>query len=190
MSQFDKTKWNKKYNENSSLLEKRDHSKLLEKAIKGVNKEKALDLACGSGRNSIYLASLGFNVLALDISDVAIDNLKKRDIQNIQAQVADLDNFSFENSSFNLITMTNFLDRELINRVKNSLKENGVFFIETYMEDKGNEKESSNPNYLLKKDELKSIFKDGFKILDYQEFFNESYEIFRMKKQAIIARKI
>ncbi len=51
--------------------------------------------------------------------------------------------------------MTNFLDRKIISSLKNALKKDGILFIETYMEDKENEKLDSNPDFLLKKGELK-----------------------------------
>ncbi|MBW2282173.1 MAG: class I SAM-dependent methyltransferase, partial [Deltaproteobacteria bacterium] len=38
---------------------------------------RALDLACGEGRNSIWLASQGWRVTAVDFSDVAIERARK-----------------------------------------------------------------------------------------------------------------
>lgn len=57
------------------------------------------------------------------------------------------------------------------------------------MEHEENEKPPSNPDFLLKEGELKEIFSD-FEILEYDEFFNEKYELYKMRKQSIIARKI
>ena len=68
-----KEKWNKRYSaRNIGQLKQRPsdwlvrHQPLLEKQPKG----KALDIACGNGRNARFLANLGFEVDALDISDV------------------------------------------------------------------------------------------------------------------------
>ena len=66
----------------------------------------------------------------------------------------------------------------------------GILFIETYMHDIINEKPSSNPDFLLKKDELKTFFDDAFEVLDYDEFLNEENELYRMKKQSIAIRKL
>jgi len=189
MSIDDKLKWNKKYKEIPKLLKDRDPSEKLVKAIKSCKGKTALEIACGSGRNSIYLANLNFNVEALDISEVAINTLKNKKYKNIKTKVIDLEGYIPPLNSYDLIVKTNYLDRDLIPHLKNSLKKDGIIVIETYMEDSENEKPPSNPNFLLKEDELKSFFKEGFEILDYEEFFNESYEIFRMKKQAIIAKK-
>lgn len=86
--------------------------------------------------------------------------------------------------------MTNFLDRNIIPKLSNALKTDGILFIETYMEDEINEKPSSNPDFLLKKEELKTFFDDSFKLLDYEEFLNEECEIYRMKKQFIAVQKL
>ncbi|PLY11031.1 MAG: tellurium resistance protein TehB [Arcobacter sp.] len=190
MAQKDKTKWDKKYNETPSLLEKREPSKKLIEILDKVKGKKTLDVACGAGRNSIYLATKGFDVDAMDISQVALDELDKKGFENISTKLVDLDEYEIPKNSYDLIVMTNFLNRKLIPKLSNALKINGILFIETYMEDKDNEKPPSNPDFLLKKDELKSFFNEEFEVLDYDEFFNESYELYRMKKQAITIKKL
>jgi hypothetical protein len=52
-----------------------------------------------------------------------------------------------------------------------------------------NEKPPSNPLFLLKENELKEIFSD-FEIIKYDEYFNEKHELYKMRKQAIIAKKL
>ncbi|RUM67533.1 MAG: tellurium resistance protein TehB [Sulfurospirillum sp.] len=193
MSQKDKIKWNEKFRSNPELLAPREPSSMLKQFL---SKEKnhidktALDLACGGGRHTLYLANLGFKVDAVDISKVALDSLKEKiDLDLVSLIESDLDQFSPEANRYDLIVMSNFLDRELIKRSCGALKIDGVFFVETYMDDPNNEKQNSNPNFLLQKDELKEIFK-GFEILEYREFWNEPYEIYRMKKEAVLARRL
>ena len=189
MAQKDKIKWDKKYLETPSLMEHKEPSKKLVQLLDKVKGKKALDVACGTGRNSIYLATKGFYVDAIDISKVALDELNKKNFTNITSKIIDLDEYEVPKESYDIIIMTNFLDRTLITKLANSLKNEGILFIETYMEDKINEKSPSNPDFLLKKDELKSFFDNSFEILDYDEFINEDYELYRMKKQSIIVRK-
>jgi SAM-dependent methyltransferase len=189
LSLQDKIKWNNKYSSNLDILKRKEVSFFLKKNIKFAKIGDALDLASGGGRHSIFLESLGFMVDAIDISDIAIDYLKSLKNKNINAILCDLDKFEFT-KNYDLIVKINFLDKTLINRAKKALKVGGVFIIESYLQDKNNQKKHSNDDFLLKKDELKSFFKNDFEILDYQEFWNEGYEKYKMKKAAIAAKKI
>lgn len=185
----DKIKWNKKYQETPKLLEQRAQSEKLNSVIKYTKGKKALDVACGSGRNSVFLAKQGFEVNAIDISEVALKALDKQDFKNIITKQVDLEEFSFEENSYDLIIMTNFLDRKIIHKLKKALKKDGILFIETYMFHDENEKPPSNPDFLLNAGELKTFFDDKFEVLEYDEFFNENYELFKMRKQAIAIKR-
>lgn len=189
MAQKDQLKWNKKYKETPALSEKKSVSKKLQNMITKIKGKDALDIACGTGRNSIYLATLNFNVIALDISEVALDVLDQKSYPNITTQHIDLDNFIPSSNSYDLIIMCNFLDRKLIPYLSNALKKDGILIIETFMKHSSNEKKESNTDYLLQKNELKSFFDSGVKILEYDEFDNDSNELFKMRKQSIIVRK-
>jgi hypothetical protein len=104
---------------------------------------------------------------------------------------SDLDEFSPEIEIYDFIMMSNFLDRSLIQRACKGLKKEGLFFVETYMDDASNEKKDSNPDFLLQKGELKTLFNtDAYEVVLYDEFDNESYELFKMKKQVIVVRKL
>ncbi len=186
----DKEKWNKKYKNTPELLANRPQSYKLSNIINYAKGLDALDVACGSGRNSIFLANSGFNVTSVDISEVALDSLNEKNNPKIKTQLVDLDTHKFDENSYDLIIMTNFLDRKAIPKLVKALKKDGVLFIETYMFHEENEKPPSNPDFLLKEGELKSFFDEKeVEILEYDEFFNESFELYKMRKQAIAIRK-
>lgn len=189
MAQEDKIKWEKKYKETPSLLKDRQASKKLKQFLKDTKDKKALEIACGTGRNSIFIASLGYKVDALDISNTALEFLEKRNIQNIYTKQIDLENYIPPKDFYDLIVMTNYLDRDIIPHLINSLKKEGLIFIETYMDDPKNDKKPSKSQYLLKVGELKTFFDTSFEILDYEESFNEEYELYRMKRQSILVKK-
>jgi len=194
MSIKDKEKWDLKYLKKSQLLRPRDSSKNLQKYIVHCKGDKALDLACGSGRNSIFLAECGFDVDSLDIAKIALEALnteakKKNLLSKINTYQVDLDSYKMKEDHYNIIVMANFLDKAVLESAKNALKVDGILFVETYMVSDENEKKESNLKYLLKEKELKNMLDDSWEILYYDEFENEDYEIYKMKKQVIIAKK-
>lgn len=194
MSDQDRQKWDEKYRKKRELLKPREASATIKKFVEPSVDAKALDLACGAGRNAIYLAKLGYEVDAFDIAgaalDAFVDEAHREEVYGlINAELVDLDTFTPALESYDLIIMMNFLDRALLERAQFGLKEGGLFIVETYMDDPINEKQDANVDNLLQKEELKTFFDDHFDVLFYDEFENEPQELYRMKKQAIVARK-
>ncbi len=190
MADKDREKWNNKYHSKPDLLSPRPASRFVIKYYDDCGGKQALDLACGSGRNALFLCEEGFFVDAVDISSIALASISRKKCDNINLIETDLDDYTPKKKYYDFIIMTNFLDRDLIERSKIGLKVGGIFIIETYMVDEKNEKKDSNSDFLLKAKELQTLFKDEFEILSYDEFWNETYEKYRMKKQAIVAKKI
>ena len=73
MSDLDRKKWNSRYSD-GAYAELTHPSELLVDALdEGVEQGgRALDIACGAGRNALYMAECGFQVTAMDISDQAL----------------------------------------------------------------------------------------------------------------------
>lgn len=189
MSIEDQIKWDKKYQNTPKLLEDREAGAKLKEMIKFATGKQALDVACGAGKNSIFLSKLGFEVDAMDISKVALDSLNSKNINNITTHLVDLEVFQPKENHYDVIIKTNYLDRDLIPHLIQALKKDGILFLETYMHHEENEKPPSNPAFLLQTNELKTFFEKGFELLDYDEFFNEPHELYKMRKQSITVRK-
>ena len=67
---------------------------------------RALDLACGAGQNSIWLATLGWDVIGVDYSPVAIDRAKARAVGegvDVKFLCSDLLDFRPEVEAFELV---------------------------------------------------------------------------------------
>jgi len=190
MSDSDRQKWDNKYRQKPDLLKMRPPSPMLEKYIHFSRGKHALDLACGSGRNTLFLASKGYHVDAVDISPVALAHLRQQvESYSVSLIEADLDTFVPQQNRYDLVVMTNYLDRSLIRRTIGKLSKNTLFIVETYMDHQDNEKKDSNPAFLLQSGELKKIFDGTGDILGYEEFWNEPHELYRMRKQAIAVLK-
>lgn len=106
-------------------------------------KRRALDVACGTGRNVRFLAESGFDsVLGLDISDIAIQRARNSDqakILPIRYQIHDLDKGLSKFGKFDFIAMIRFVDRELITRLDQNLNDGGCALFELHMKYQGNE---------------------------------------------------
>ncbi len=132
----------------------------------------ALDIACGDGRNSAYLAQLGFEVDALDISDVAIDKLRAAATDHglaVNAIRLDLEHEPLPRSDYDVIVQFNYLQRNLFGSLAQALAPGGILIAETvtraHAEELGND---FDRRYLLDAGELLAAFPD-LDVLRYRE---------------------
>ncbi len=158
----DRIKWNARYESEDSFLGERP-SPFLTREIERIKTlapgSKALDIACGEGRNSVFLARHGFNVIGLDISDKGLEKGVKRAQAigvNVEFRRVDLDDYTIQ-EKFDLILNFNFLLRELIPFEVAALNPGGVLLFDTIM---ASEQllQSHKPSYLLQPGELSSLF--------------------------------
>ncbi|WP_319524756.1 class I SAM-dependent methyltransferase [uncultured Desulfosarcina sp.] len=157
MTEKDRTKWDAKYLEKLGGTEP---SYVLEKYCSLAPVGKALDIACGNGRNSIFLAEKGFVVDAVDISKVATDQLTGRH-PNINVICTDLDTWTIPPNFYDLIINIRFLDRRLFPMIQEGLKPGGILIFESFMDGKKDE-------YCLKKNELLDAFR-SLRVVYYEE---------------------
>lgn len=123
----------------------------------------ALDLACGRAGNGQWLAEQGYQVSAWDISEAAIEQIRRRQPQDItSAEVRDVSAQPPEADSFDVIVVARFLDRSLCPALIRALKPGGVLFYQTFTQG------LSNPDYMLMPQELPELF-DTLSILEYHE---------------------
>ncbi len=140
---------------------------LVARAVAGLPAGLALDLACGLGRNAIYLASLGWRVIALDYSTVALAKLAGL---SIDARVTDLQNAGFRlpEAEYDLIVDVLYLQRSLFAQIRAALKPGGIFTGVVAMGDDDPEVAPMNPDYLCAPGELRAVFADWI-IRHYRE---------------------
>ena len=184
MAVADKQKWNKKY-QNAPIPDK--PVKLITDFAKLATGTKALDVACGMGRHSKYLASAGFDVDALDISSVAINTLQN--IPHIHAKEVDFDTYTFPKANYDLIVCTFFLKRELFPQMIDALNEDGLLIYETFVYHPDNQQVPSQRSYLLEEGELEHVFCHDLELIESREYWDETIEGLKMRKASIVGKK-
>ena len=161
----DRTKWNKRYSEKTpSLAVPRIVGDYIDRAPVG----RALDIACGTGATSLFLAEKGYAVDAVDISDVALATCTAQH-PAIQGVCADLDTYDLAVGRYCLITNIRYLNRRLYSQITRALLPGGMLMFETFL--KSREKEMDRGfkrEYLLDEQELPGVFA-SLDILFYHE---------------------
>ena len=127
MSNADRERWNARYA--SGEYAARTHpSPLLAAWTDRLPEGRALDVACGLGRNAIHLAAGGYAVDAMDISDVALAGARKRaDAAGVTVNwmAVDLEQPDIARCAYDVIVVARFLDRPLIPRLIDALRPGG-----------------------------------------------------------------
>ncbi len=98
---------------------------------------KVLDLPCGKGRHSIFLNSLGFDVIGADLSKNSIVHAKNFENESLNFKVHDMrEPFKTKfDAILNLFTSFGYFDEDEVNikvlqNLKNGLSENGTLVID------------------------------------------------------------
>ena len=145
-----------------------DHRALLEDCPRG----RALDIACGMGRNALFLADLGFEVDAIDISDVAVEATRRRAAERgapVRAVRADVGTGAFPAPPYAVIVNLNFLERALFGPIEQALAPGGLLVFETFGRDQRDVPGSSPaPRLTLAPNELLRAFA-GLRALHYRD---------------------
>ena len=108
--------------------------------LRPAKNSKLLDLACGKGRHSIYLASKGYNVVGVDLSAQSIKHARKFGHDRLTFDTHDMRqvykqrHFDF---ILNLFTSFGYFDNEAdhlrtLESVRKGLKKNGIFVMDFF----------------------------------------------------------
>jgi SAM-dependent methyltransferase len=128
---------------------------------------RVLDLACGSGRHARWLATLGFEVDAVD-RDIAAFGAP---VPGVALLAADLESgpWPYPRAAFDAIVVANYLHRPLLPVLAGSLEAGGVLVYETFA--RGNERfgRPSNPAYLLAPGELLEAVRGRLRVVAYED---------------------
>lgn len=160
----DQRRWNARYREGQFS---REPSDIVKRFCSEAPRGRALDIAAGKGRNSIFLGKMGFEVEALDISPVALRGLGR--FARVSPICVDFDSHDIPENRYSLIVNIRFLHRRLFPQIIEGLCPGGLLIFETYLIDAG----KAHPNghhrdYLLRRNELLRSFLP-LRIIYYRE---------------------
>ena len=120
--------WNDQYRRGVGF--RKEPNRLLVRAAEGVAPGKALDLAMGQGRNALHLASRGWKVTGVDISDEGIRQARAAAAERnlvLDAVLSDVNDHDFGTARWDLVTMIYAgADPGWIERAKVNLKPGGL----------------------------------------------------------------
>src|SRR5688500_14770173 len=179
MSDADRIRWNTKHQERPYDFTPADWLTALEPRIRPQRPAaRALDLACGRGRNSLYLARLGYSVDAWDVSDTAIATLEAEALRlrnngerlDIAPKRVDLDSAVLPTCQYDLVLDAYFLDRSLFPAIEEALRPGGLLVFQTFVRGAATTSQHAPKDsaYVLQPGELLTAF-PGLKTLEYTE---------------------
>ena len=184
MTQKDRIRWNSKYNDKTN---DRGPAQIVQEFYRLAPRGRALDIATGTGANAFFLASKGFEVEAIDISDVALKQLAGRHTR-VHPICADLDEFDITPNRYALIVNCRYLNRRLFPAIMQSMIPGGLLIFETFLKKPGiPDHKIFCQDYLLQPNELLHAFL-SLQVIHYQEK-NNSIPAEPDRIASLVARK-
>jgi len=154
---------------------------------------RALDVATGTGRNALYLASLGYEVTGIDVSGVAVERCRAEAARRglrVEAVQADLGSYRLLVGVYDVAVDFYYLQRDLAPSLADALRPGGVLVFESFTTEQ--RRFGWGPvqdDFLLRPGELRSLFA-GLEELVYREGLVESQSGRGTKAVAgLVARK-
>jgi tellurite methyltransferase len=165
----DKKHWNRKYDTEQYVFGKQPIP-FLKEHLHLLPKGKLLDIAMGEGRNGVFLATKGFQVTGIDISETGLEKartLAREQGASIETKVVDLEQYQLQPETYDVILCTYYVQRNLFPQMITALKPGGMVLVETYTMGHLKYRPHFKPEYLLEGNELLNYFTD-LTILRYQ----------------------
>lgn len=135
MSEEDRSKWDQRYAEDSHR-KRTQPGEFIAQWIDRVTVGKALDVACGLGQKSMFLAETGFQVDAIDVSAIGLERASQQAVAqglDINWVQHDLDQPYDFSQKYDLILVMWYVDLPLIRRLCEQLAPGGYLLCEEHL---------------------------------------------------------
>jgi len=177
MSAEDREKWDQRYRE-GAYASRNYPSEFLRNRVEILNIGRAMDLACGLGRNSIYLAELGFEVDAIDVSlvglEIAREKAKERRLLIHWLNEDLVNDWTIPTQQYDLILMFRFVSSEVLLKLPQLLAQGGALIIEEHLQwPQGNVVGPSGNRFRVKPGELMEGCKELNVLFHYEGLVEE-----------------
>jgi len=138
----------------------------------------AVDVACGAGRHALYLARHGWRVEAMDISDVALDNLAataRAEGLDITCVVRDFEPEppaavpSFDEGRYDLAVVMRDTNLPLLAQLARALRPGGYLIAEAYLKADGPDGGPRNPAYRVAPGEFEAAVARDLGVVESRE---------------------
>ena len=182
-----RNRWDRKYLNRENHVDLEPDPLLVEHANLFRKFDVVVDVACGAGRHSMFLAGIGCFVIALDYSRQALRRCNELAVESnsrIHAVAADLSVFRFAPHSLDAIVCFNYLNRELNDNLHAALKPGGVLVMKTFNHNYREVNPKFNPAYMLAPGELARMHGNLQMIM-----LDDECQPASKTKSAVIARK-
>ena len=173
MSDADREKWQRRYAEGE--YESRTHpTRMLEEWLRALPRPvgaRALDLACGAGRNALFLASRGYRVDAMDISGIALARGAARgEAMGVTVEwiEVDLDDAVLEPERYDLVVVARYVNRGLSDAIAGALRDGGHLLYEQHLVTHREVGGPTSARFRVAPNELLGMF-PGLRVLYYRE---------------------
>jgi tellurite methyltransferase len=189
MSKQDRIKWNQRYAEDN--YHKNNPVTLVEDWLPRIPVGKALDVACGAGRNAIYLAQAGIQVDAIDISLQGLNQARQKvESQGLSINWIehDLDQDYQFDTDYDLIIALWYVDLALITRLCGCLAAGGYLLCEEHLITDLEVIGPTSSNYRVAPGDLREAV-SGVDVLMYEESVETNSEGDQVASARVVARK-
>jgi SAM-dependent methyltransferase len=143
----------------------------LVEAIKGIRPGKALDVGMGQGRNSVYLATQGWDVTGFDPAEAGLAiarQLASKARVIITPILMGMEDFAWGKDRWDLIALIYVPFRGYINEIRAALKPGGIVVVEAFHHDASQDRKIGG-GVVFDKGQLRELFAEGFEIVRYEE---------------------
>lgn len=190
----ERSRWNNALTQDTTKFS-REPNALLVSTIEFLKPGKALDIGMGQGRNSIFLATKGWDVTGVDVADKAVALAQKNAAEKnvkINAVVMPIEKFGYGKNEWDLIThiYEGCPTPDRIEKIKEGLKTGGVLVFEFFHREGGIE--MKRPGFGCETNSVRNVMQKvgGFTLSRYEETMAiADFSLKRLKVVKMVAKK-